>query len=166
MSACGLAFSYVLACATPFAAIAAIASVTLKRRDGIAVVAATWLGNQAVGYLLLGYPREWDSFAWGGVIGLAAGTALATDFALARLKFGPVVTALVALLVGFCAYEIVLFIATLMLPSGDDAFSLAVIAQILRDNIVAFAGLMAIYAVIRSAGFLEPAGKATPPRTL
>lgn len=166
ISACGLAFSYILACATPFAAIAAAALVTLKRRDAIAVVAMTWLGNQAVGYLLLDYPREWDSFAWGAMIGLAAGAALASDFAVARFKLGPVVTAVTALFVGFCAYEAMLLIATLVLPSGDDAFSWAVVAQILRDNIVAFAGLMAIYVVIRSAGFLEPTGKTTSSRSL
>jgi precorrin-6A synthase len=38
----------------------------------IALVAVAWLANRTVGYLVLGYPRTWVSFAWGAPIGIAA----------------------------------------------------------------------------------------------
>jgi hypothetical protein len=65
-------FSLALACATPFAAIATIAGTRMPTRLALTLTTVAWLVNQSVGYFLLGYPRTWDSFAWGAAIGLAA----------------------------------------------------------------------------------------------
>ena len=48
--------SLALACIFPFAAIAALAALTLDRRAGIALVGAVWAANQAVGFLLMNFP--------------------------------------------------------------------------------------------------------------
>ena len=39
-------FSLALACASPFAAIAAVAGIKMPRRDAVIVIVATWLANQ------------------------------------------------------------------------------------------------------------------------
>jgi hypothetical protein len=45
-----IAFSLGFACATPFAAFAAAASLIMNRRDAMLLVALVWLANQGVGF--------------------------------------------------------------------------------------------------------------------
>jgi hypothetical protein len=52
---CALA-SFVLACATPFAAFAVIAAAVLPLRQALLVVAGAWLVNQGIGFGALHYP--------------------------------------------------------------------------------------------------------------
>ena len=58
-------FSLGFACAVPLAAFAAIAALTLSRRDAFALVGAVWLANQIAGFTLLHYPMDPSTFAWG-----------------------------------------------------------------------------------------------------
>jgi hypothetical protein len=67
-----IGFSFALACATPFAALATLAALNMPRRDLLALVGVAWLANHIIGYGFLAYPQTWDSFAWGGAIGIAA----------------------------------------------------------------------------------------------
>ena len=132
-------FSYGLACVTPFAALATIAGRSFNRTAAAAIVIVAWLLNQAVGYGLLDYPRTWDSFAWGGAIGIAslAGLALAR---LPVLKKAPQPLAISAAFVGaFCAYEATLYAATWFLPSEPVAFALPVVAEVFVMNALALA---------------------------
>ena len=66
------AFSFAAACATPFAALAAVAALTLSRGDAYRIAVAVWLADQIVGYAIHGYPRTLESVAWGATIGAAA----------------------------------------------------------------------------------------------
>src|SRR6185312_12087757 len=70
--------SFVFACATPFAALAAVGALYLRRREALVMVGAAWLANQFIGYVFLHYPQTTDSFAWGAMIGLAALAAVQT----------------------------------------------------------------------------------------
>jgi hypothetical protein len=54
-AACALA-SFAFACATPFAAFAAIAGAMLPLSAALPVVLAAWIVNQAIGFGVLGYP--------------------------------------------------------------------------------------------------------------
>src|SRR5262245_54229226 len=63
--------SFAYACAAPFAAVAALAALTLNRTEGLILVATAWVINQAVGFVLLSYPHTADTYAWGVTIGLA-----------------------------------------------------------------------------------------------
>jgi hypothetical protein len=147
-------FSLALACATPFAAIATIAGTRMPTRLALTLTTVAWLVNQSVGYFLLGYPRTWDSFAWGAAIGLAALLAVGAVLLVQRW----VASGLAALAGGFgsafLVYEAVLFSATALLPSGDDAFSFAVIAQILWTNLLALAGLLVLHRLAVAIGLL------------
>ncbi|HEX2115207.1 MAG TPA: hypothetical protein VHM01_12445, partial [Alphaproteobacteria bacterium] len=64
--------SVFFACATPFAALAAIAALTLPSRLALVTTMGVWLGNQAIGFLLLGYPVTANSLLWGLALGGAA----------------------------------------------------------------------------------------------
>jgi len=43
------AFSFVFACATPFAAFGVLAAMTLSRADAIRATVALWMANQVIG---------------------------------------------------------------------------------------------------------------------
>ncbi len=94
----------------------------------------------------LGYPQTFDSFAWGLAIGIAAFASLAAALAVLRLAAGLAVTMTGAFMSGFVAYEGVLFAATAVLPSGDGAFSAAVVAEVLLINSLAAVGLICLHA--------------------
>src|SRR5215469_7960355 len=75
------------ACAVPFAALAALAAVASDRKNGFILIGATWLANQAVGFAFLNYPLEFQSIAWGLMLGISAALSLfAARFALTALR--------------------------------------------------------------------------------
>ena len=49
LTGASLAFSYVFACAAPFAALATLAALNLRRPDAFILTGLVWLANQAVG---------------------------------------------------------------------------------------------------------------------
>jgi hypothetical protein len=132
-------FSFALACATPFPALAALAALHLRRSDALALTGIAWVANQAIGYGFLGYPQTWDSFAWGGVIGLSALAATAV--------------AVVSFTAAFIAYEAALCGTTAFLPSGPEAFSAPIVMWILRVNALAFVALMLVQSLGDSLGW-------------
>jgi hypothetical protein len=138
--------SIVFACATPFAALATLAALHMNRRDAFIVTGVTWLANQAVGFGFLHYPHTWDSFTWGIAIGIGAvnATTLAVEIGNALRPLGWVLTTLASFTAAFVGYEITLYAATAVLPSDSSAFSLAVVLYILKINVIAFGGLLAL----------------------
>src|SRR5260370_38439008 len=66
------ALSFVFACATPFAAFAVLAAMTLSRPDAIRTTVALWMVNQVIGYGVLGHPRTLTSATWRLAIAIAA----------------------------------------------------------------------------------------------
>src|SRR5262249_47157523 len=61
--------SLAFACAAPLAAIAALASLTMRQVEGIALVVMAWLANQLVGFAIPGYPLDLSTFGWGRALG-------------------------------------------------------------------------------------------------
>ena len=152
-----IAFSYVFACAMPLAAAAAFAGSRMSRRNGAIVIIAAWAANQLIGYFVLGYPRTWDSFAWGATIGAASLLAGLAAAGAARTVRQWWLSPCAAFIAAFSAYEVALFVATVVLPSCEGAFSPSVIARLLAINAAAMIGLSAIYWVATFVG-LEPHG--------
>ena len=142
-------FSFALACATPFAALATIAGTRMNRRDAVATVTLAWSGNQAIGFLLRGYPRTWETFGWGLAIGIAAVFATLAADGVGHVRHRPIAVSVAALLVAFGLYEGTLFAATLMLPSGPGAFSGHVVLRIAEINLGAFVALCAVHGLVR-----------------
>jgi hypothetical protein len=152
-------FSFVFACATPLAAVACLAAVTMSRRQAFAWVGVAWFANQTVGYLVLDYPRTWDSFGWGAAIGVAALIATVGAQVAARISLRPVVSLVAAFVAAFLVYEGTLFAASAILPSGAEAFSLPSMGLILWVNAVALSGLFVAYRVAVAIGLIVSEAK-------
>jgi hypothetical protein len=155
------AFSFVFACAPPFAAFSVLAAMTLSRRDALRTTVALWLVNQVVGYAVLGYPRAVNSFSWGLVMGVVAIMAtLVAGQIVSRLRtMGGLTRALVALGGTFAAYEAVLFTIAAAGLGGTESFALPIVGRILVVNVVALAGLYALYRVGAAVGMSSRASR-------
>lgn len=137
-------FSLALACAVPLAAFAALAALYLRRRDALALVAATWLVNQAIGFGFQDYPRDALTFAWG--VALLASAVVAMVIAGVVAARGAGMAWLVAVFAAaFVGYEGTLYLAHFVLGGGSEAYAPAVVFEILWTNALAFAGLFAIH---------------------
>jgi len=145
------------ACAVPFAGLAALAALVNDRKNGFILIGAIWLANQAVGFAFLDYPMEFQSIAWGLMLGISAALSLiAARFAIAVLQgSGALLGVCMAFLFAFCAYEGSLYFAAFILPSGEAAFAWSVIAEIAAINMAAFAVLFCVYRALLAAGFLR-----------
>ena len=156
------AFSFVAACATPFAAFAALIALTLSRGDAFRITVALWLADQIVGYAIHGYPRTAESFAWGAAIGVAALLSTWTArWVVTHLQAAaPLTRALAALLGAFGVYEAALLAVAVSGLGGSESFTLGIVTRILAVNAVAFVGLCGLHrlgAVIGLGGSLVPA---------
>jgi hypothetical protein len=148
-AACALA-SFAFACATPFAAFAALVSATLPLSSALPVVFAAWIVNQAIGFGVLGYPVELHTFFWGGAIGAAALIATIVSALTLRLlpaSGRPVELALI-LLAAYITYEVILFAFTPVL-GGSGAFTAAIVARIGLLNALWMIGLVATYELLK-----------------
>jgi hypothetical protein len=149
-----------LACATPFAAFAAIAAISLPRRAALATVAAVWLANQIVGFTMLGYPWSVETLAWGLAIGAGALAAyeIAAFAANASMPAGWLGTNMAGFVSAFLAYEAVLYAASLVLGGSGTAFAPSVIWSILEADLLAWVILLAAHRLGLHAGI---AGRGT-----
>ena len=157
-----IAFSLVAACATPFAALAAVAALTLSRGDAVRITIALWLADQIVGYAIHGYPRTLESVVWGAAIGAAA--LLATWTALAVVSrlhaTAPLGRAVSALLAAFAVYEAALFAVAVSGLGGTENFTPAIVSRVLAVNGAAFVGLCVLHRVGGAIGLRHPSGAA------
>ncbi len=147
--------SLAFACVAPLAAMATIAGVKMRTREGLALVGAAWLANQLVGYLVLDYPRTWDSFAWGAAIGVGGLAAFVAATLTRHVRLPELVAIVAALPAALAAYEATLFAATAVLPSSDAAFSGEAILRILQVNAVSLVALLAAYRAAVILGLLK-----------
>ena len=152
------AFSFVFACATPFAAFATAAALTLSRRDAVRLTVAVWLANQVLGYAVLNYPWTANSFAWGAVLGAAAvlTTVAARGVALRLAGRSYGVLALATLLAAFMVYEGGLFAVAVALLGGTESFTPLIVGRIFSVNVVALIGLSALHRVGVGVGLIGP----------
>lgn len=145
----------VFACATPLAAVAAIAALTLPARTALIASLGVWLGNQAVGFLLLDYPLTADSLAWGPVLGASA---ILAGAAAIGLSGGFERTDLRRWLAAFAAALVVQQAIVLAAGLVDGTASLEIAAAVSGLNVVWFAGLAVLHRVLEGlVARLEPA---------
>lgn len=148
--ATSVAFSLGFACATPFAAFAAVAALTLPRRDGFVLVGGTWLANQFVGFAFLHYPWTLHCIGWGFCLGAVSIGAFFAAQGIIKTRFA--LNWLVAFLAAFAVYEGALFLVAMAVQSETGAFAPAIVARILTINAAAFAGLLVIDRLGSAAG--------------
>ena len=134
-----------LACVAPFAAVAALAGLTLARREALAAVLALWIGNQAVGFLSLGYPMDANTLGWGLAMGVAALLAvLAAERVRARRDAAGLAIAFAA---AFVVNQVAMWAASAILGAGA-GFTPDVIAYVAVINAVWFVALAAGHLVL------------------
>jgi hypothetical protein len=148
-AACALA-SFAFACATPFAAFAAVAAAMLPMRPALLIVTAAWIVNQAIGFGALGYPLNANTILWGLAIGLAALIATATSVLVLRTlpRTGSPTLLSLALVAAYAAYEVVLFAFTPLL-GGAGAFTLAIFGRLGVLSLLWLIGLVVACEVFR-----------------
>lgn len=146
------ATTFLFACATPFAALAALAALHMRRRDGVILMSLTWLASQAVGFGLHHYPQDPKTLAWGLGIGTAAiGSVFSAYGALARIGGAFVPARLAAALVAaFAAFTAGLLVWALFLGGVSTTLSPSILAAEFARNGAVLLGLLALYhALIR-----------------
>ncbi|MGA3341810.1 MAG: hypothetical protein ABSD11_14550 [Methylocella sp.] len=149
-------FSLGFACAVPLAAFAAIAALTLSRRDAFALVGAVWLANQIAGFAIHHYPMTPSTFAWGAALGAVAFAAtLAAQWVKDHLQQGGGAIAAAAFLTAFAIYEGSLFAISLFFGSGISNFTPAIVRRILAINFAAFAALYLLHRLGVFAGLAK-----------
>jgi hypothetical protein len=158
LTAASVVLSGVYACATPFAALAALAALDGNRRDGLLLIGSVWLANQIVGFGFLGYPHELQAYAWG--VAILAGAVAAFLSAGALVAAVPLMSAIAtasgAFLTALIACQAVLYAATFVLPNGEGAFSFAVVSYVATVDAIAFAALLAVHWLASSVGIVRP----------
>lgn len=143
--------SYGLACVFPFAAIAALAAITLPTRHAAVLVGATWLVNQLVGFTLLGYPHDGQAATWGAIIGAAAFAGLgAAKVAFGRETRLVSLRSVSALAASIIAYQAVMFIGAYAMD-GFESSTPAIVADVARNDTFWFAGLAALRLALGTA---------------
>ena len=138
-------FSFGFACAVPLAAFAAIAVLTLSRRDTCALVGAVWLANQIAGFAVHHYPVTASTLAWGAGLGaVAVLSTLAAQWVKDHLAPSHMVAAIAAFLAACAVYEGSLFAVSLALASGVSDYAPSIVWRIFAINIAAQAVLFLV----------------------
>jgi hypothetical protein len=158
LTAASVVMSGVYACATPFAALGALAALDGNRRDGLLLIGVIWLANQMVGFGFLGYPQELQAYAWGIAILVSAiaGFLAARTLVTALAPVHAIATAGGAFLIAFVGYQLALCAATFVLPSSPGAFSTAVVSYVATVNAIAFVALIALHWLASTVGLVRP----------
>ncbi|WP_293339245.1 hypothetical protein [Parvibaculum sp.] len=158
LAAAATAFSFVFSCATPFAALAAIAALNMRRLDAMLTILLAFAINQAVGFGFLGYPHDTSTIAWGAGIGASALIGLAAAFATARFALGAgyVLSLALSFLAAFAAYQLGLQGAGLLIGTGGHGLSAEVVRWVLQMNALALAVLAGFQFAGRRLGLSAP----------
>ncbi|MEO5586330.1 MAG: hypothetical protein ABIQ81_01410 [Novosphingobium sp.] len=147
-----------LGCAMPFAALAALAALHLRQRDGLNLLGLAWVANQAVGFGLMGYPHDPRTIAWGvGLATAAIGSGLGAYAALARVpRLSPAFRGIIALVVAFIAFKAVVLAWALVLGGVQTTLSPFYSSrQFVRDGAILI-GLLALYHTLVRIGLPAP----------
>lgn len=134
--------SLALACATPFAALAAVAALTLPLRMALITSMGVWLANQAIGFGLLAYPMTASSLVWGPVLGASALAATAAAAHVAGLFDRSDIRRWLAVFAAALVVQQALVLAFGLLEGTS---SLTVAAGVSGMNVLWLVGLAAIH---------------------
>lgn len=156
------ATTLVFACATPFPALAALAAVHMRRKDGLILMGAAWFASQAVGFLILGYPHEPSTLGWAvGLAVAAVGSALGADAALARFGSVPIGGRLaVAYLAGFAAFKGIVLLFAFGLGGVESTLDPGIVSRQFVRNGAILIGLFALYRALVALGVPAARGRA------
>jgi hypothetical protein len=151
--AASVAFTLGFACATPLAAFAAIAALSTPRKDALLLIGLVWLANQAIGFSVLHYPWTADCLAWGVGLGIVSVLAtLGAEWAAKRFNHLGRFASAMAFLAAFAIYEGLLFLTSIIVQSGVEDYTAAIVGRIFAINAFAFIALLVVNSIGVSAG--------------
>jgi len=150
LAATALVGTLASACMMPFVAIAVASAVSMTWSRAAMTIVGIWAINQILGFSLLGYPPTAFAFAWGGALCAASlGAMLVATFLLAgRRELG--IRLALTFVAAFVAYEGGLF-GFALAAGGTGTFTSSIILQILANDAIWFAGLIALHIVLTRA---------------
>lgn len=144
-----------LSCATPFAALAALAAAHMRQRDGLILLALAWLASQLSGFFILHYAIEDTTYGWSlGLLVAAIASGLGARAALGRMEGQPMAIRLAAAYVAaFVAFKLVIIAFSAFWLGGlDTALDIGIAGRQFLRNAAILVGLLALYRVLVSAG--------------
>ena len=158
LTAASTGTTLLLACATPFPALAALAAVHMRPRDGMALMLLAWTASQAVGFGLLGYPHDPLTLGWGAALATAAvGSALAGHAVLGTLGKASVAARLAtAYGAAFAAFKGAIALWALALGGLHTAIAPSLLAEQFVRNGAILAGLYFLYRILVAVGVPAP----------
>lgn len=141
------ATTLVLACATPFPALAALAATQMRAKNGIALMVLTWVASQTVGFALLGYPHDAKTIAWGLALGMAAvASVIAARGVVERAGVtSPLVQIALAYVVAAIAFKLVILLWSFGLGGVATTLSPSINTRQIVRNAAILAGLWVLY---------------------
>lgn len=150
LAGAGTVASAAFACATPFAAVAMLAAATLPLRKALAVTLALWLGNQIVGFVLLDYPWNGETLAWGIIIGAASAAAIfvAHRVTSITIRQTSVMRPVILFVAAFATYQAGLLLGSAIVPAHG-GLALDIVATVAVINAAWAIGLGVGYLGLR-----------------
>jgi hypothetical protein len=144
----------VFACATPFPALAALAALHMRQRDGLILMLLSWFVSQAVGFGVLGYPHEIQTLLYAvDLLTAALGSALAAYAALRRMGSAPLSVRLIAgYVTAFVAFKLVALVWAFFLGGVEAAYSVEVLVRQFARNGAILLGMLALYHLLVRIG--------------
>ena len=156
--AAAILFSFALACGMPFAAVGALAALTLPARDALVLAILGWLANQVIGFGFLGYPLDAMTLAWGVALGFSALAAVGGAlFVLPQTLRGTLPAQLgLAFVAAWAAQQGTVFLASLVLGGTAGAFAASVLWFIFWTTALAFLVLLCLQSAGAKVGVARP----------
>ena len=156
--------SFALACGMPFAAIGALAALTLGWRDAVILAGLAWFTNQVIGFGFLDYPLDTLTLAWGLALGLSAIAAVEGAMLSIRLLGATSLARLpISFLGAWASQQATVFVASLILGASDTAFAPSVLWFIFWTNAVAFLVMAMAQMIGARVGLARPIASAVRP---
>lgn len=150
--AASLVFTLGLGCEVPLIAFAAICGMRQTRREALMFVAVVWLVDELVGFTAWHYPMTPVGLGWAAAVGTAILAATWVAASAAR-RISGVAGTVAALLSAFAVYEGLLLAASMVAGAvTQEAFTPAILGQVLAFNAATFAGLLAVRALKPDTG--------------
>ena len=148
LTAASTVTTLVLACATPFPALAALAAIHMRRRDGLILMVLAWAASQATGFFILHYEVKETTLGWAlGLFAAAVVSGLGAYTVLNRLEGRASRRRFTASYVAaFIAFKLVIAaFAAFWLGGLDTSLDLGIMAKQFVRNAAILGGLLAIY---------------------
>lgn len=166
MSYCALALLFAiglslsLACAVPFAALAAVGALLLSRFHAVLFALAVWLINQLVGFGFMNFPYDVPTVAWGIVLGgctVLAAWAAAWTVSIARQAFSSAIVVLLSFIVASVGFQGMLLVGNVVMLGHLDQFFTADKWGILLTELLSFFAMVGLYQAAVQLRLLPPA---------